>query len=525
MSMTTLMQGGNSKQTPYLRKQGHTTQLIVDGQPFLVLGGELHNSSSSHLEYMRPIWERLLALNLNTVLAPVSWELIEPEEGIFDFSLVDGLIQEARRHNLRLIFLWFGSWKNGMSSYVPLWVKQDYSRFPRVKLQHGQAVEVLSTLIEANWQADASAFAALMRHIRVVDENDHTVIMMQVENEVGVLGDSRDRCEAAQHAFAAPVPSTLLEQLQQHRQELSPELQHCWESNGLRASGNWQEVFGSSVQSDEIFMAWHYARYVDHVAAAGKAEYDIPMFVNAWLNRPQQQPGDWPSGGPLPHSFDLWLAGCPHIDLLSPDIYLDNFQEWCQQYTRRGNLLFIPEMRRTEECAQNFFYALGQHEALGTSPFAIDSIENPAESALSKSYSVLRQIAPLVLAHQGQDTMIGFHLDEEHSSIIRELGDYELEITLDQGFGMRGKYGYGLIISSGPHAFTGAGYGFQVSFRPKTSGPALVGIAAVDEGEFSQGKWIVMRRLNGDETNQGQRWRFSFLRPLSIEHCTVYRYE
>ena len=186
---------------PFLKKQGGIAQLIVHGSPFLVLGGELHNSSSSDLVYMEPIWNRMRDLNLNTVLAGLNWELIEPEEGRFNFSLVDGLIQSARRNNLRLIFLWFGSWKNGMSSYVPLWVKKDYRRFPRVQIKTGEKIEVLSTLAESNWKADAAAFAALMSHIREVDGSEHTVIMMQVENEAGVLGDSRDRCEMAEKAF------------------------------------------------------------------------------------------------------------------------------------------------------------------------------------------------------------------------------------------------------------------------------------------------------------------------------------
>src|SRR5437764_4963804 len=235
----------SSKRVPYLRRQGNATQLVVDGRPFLILGGELHNSSSSNIEYMRPIWERLLALKLNTVLAPISWELIEPEEGVFDFTLVDGLIRDARRHDLRLIFLLFGSWKNGMSSYIPLWVKQDYRRFPRVELQNGQTVEVLSTLDEANWQADAMAFTALMHHIREVDGGDHTVIMMQVENEVGVLGDSRDRSDAANRAFAGPVPQELIDQLQQHQHELGAGVRQRWEASGFKTSGSWAEIFGS----------------------------------------------------------------------------------------------------------------------------------------------------------------------------------------------------------------------------------------------------------------------------------------
>src|SRR5919202_3166351 len=253
MNLTELAQSSAGESMPHLRKQGSATQLVVDGRPFLIIGGELHNSSPSSLAYMEPIWERLVALHLNTVLAPVSWELVEPHEGAFDFTLVDGLIREARGHALRLILLWFGSWKNGVSSYVPRWVKQDYRRFPRLRRQDGRAAEVLSTLAEANWQADARAFAALMRHLRVVDRSDHTVIMVQVENEVGVLGDSRDRSEAANRAFAGPVPRDLIDQLQEHRHELAESLQQRWEGSDFRTAGSWEEIFGSGPETDEIF--------------------------------------------------------------------------------------------------------------------------------------------------------------------------------------------------------------------------------------------------------------------------------
>jgi len=517
-------QTGADAQLPHLQRQGSARQLIVDGRPFLILGGELRNSSSSSLEYMRPIWQRMVDLNFNTVLAPVSWELVEPEEGRYDFALVDGLIQEARRHNLRLIFLWFGSWKNGQSSYVPVWVKKDYKRFVRVRTGGGETIEVLSTLAEANWKADARAFAALMRHIREVDGAGHTVVMMQVENEVGVLGDTRDRCAAANEAFARPVPRELLEYLQKNKNELLPEVRKRWESAGFKTSGNWAEVFGPGPETDEIFMAWHYARYVDRVAAAGKAEYPIPMYVNAWLSSPERKPGDWPSGGPLPHTMDLWLAGASHVDLLAPDIYQANFQEWCRRYARRGNPLFIPEMPGMGAGPRNVFYAIGEHDAIGASPFAVDSIENPKESPLSKSYEALAQVAPLILKHQGKGEMTGFVLDKANPSLTRPLGGYELEISLDWIFGRGAELGYGLIIAAGPDEFVGAGSGFRVSFTPKTPGPARAGIGAVDEGVYREGKWIPGRRLNGDENDQGRKWRFDSRR-LSVERCTVYRYE
>ena len=536
----------NHDSIPHLRKQGSATQLFVKGRPYLVIGGELRNSSASSLGFMEPIWERLTALELNTVLATVSWELVEPEEGTFDFALVDGLIHQARDHGLHLVLLWFGSWKNGMSSYAPAWVKRDYRRFPRVQVGAGQKVEILSTIGPETCSADAKAFAALMRHLKEIDGREHTVIMIQVQNEVGVLGDSRDRSAGANQAFAGPVPSELMAYMQQHSSELGPDLYQRWRANGFKTKGSWEEVFGCGLETDELFMAWHYARYIETIAAAGKAEYPLPMFVNAWLSSlgsapggwasGGRKPGEWPSGGPLPHSLDVWQAGAPHIDFLSPDIYAPNFKAWCQAYTRRGNPLFIPEMRRGEDGARQVFYALGEHDAMGVSPFAIDSIELSEDNPLLRSYVVLRQLAPQILEHQGDQTMIGFLLDEEQPSITRELGGYELEIALDQGFGQMAEHGGGLIIAVGPDEFLGAGFGFRVRFKGLPPGPELAGIAAADEGRYQNGHWVPRRRMNGDETAQGNWWRlidyqardgrpFSNVLATGIGRCTVYRYE
>ena len=223
---------------PSLHKQGTTTQLLVDGKPFVILGGELHNSSASSLAYMEPIWPKMVALNLNTVLAVVSWELLEPEEGKFDFALVDGLLQGARKHNLRLVLLWFGSWKNGVSSYVPGWVKRDVARFPRMQPRPGENVEVLTPLSEANCAADTRAFVALMRHLQEVDSIEHTVLMMQVENEVGLLGATRDHSPLAEAAFAQAVPAELMSYLSDHKDDLIPEFKKYWEAAGLQDDGH-----------------------------------------------------------------------------------------------------------------------------------------------------------------------------------------------------------------------------------------------------------------------------------------------
>ncbi|BDI33307.1 beta-galactosidase [Capsulimonas corticalis] len=507
---------------PQLRKQDGVTQLFVDGRPFLMLAGELNNSSSSSLAYMEKIWPQMNAIHANTVLTPISWDLVEPKEGVYDFALVDGLIQGARQHHLHLVFLWLASWKNGMSSYDPLYVKRDTQRFPRAMQRDGTPRDVLSTLGENACAADSHAFAALMAHLREFDAKDHTVVMMQVENEVGILGDSRDRSAAANTAYAGPVPQPLMDHLKKNDQDLNPEFRDLWVKASQKTSGTWEQVFGAGPGTDEIFMAWNYARYVDRVAAAGKAEYPIPMYANAWLNEKGSQPGDYPSGCPESHVMDVWQAGAPHLDMLSPDLYASNFTERADLYTRRGNPLFIPEMNSDAGGAHSIFYAIGAHNALGTSPFGVDRVQS--DSPFSKSYDILSRIAPCILAHQTQGEVIGFTIDADHPVVKRTMGGYDLEISFDSALGRSSTSGYGIVIALAPGQFLGAGSGFSVRFRPSSPGaPKYGGIASVTEGSYIDGVWTPNRRLNGDETDQGGRWRFPSW-SAGVSQCTAYGY-
>ncbi|MGH8021261.1 MAG: glycosyl hydrolase 115 family protein, partial [Opitutaceae bacterium] len=291
--------------TPHLQKRGSATQLIVDGQPFLVRGGELGNSSAEP-QYLQPYWEKLRALNVNTVLAPVYWDVIEPEEGEFDFSTVDGLIAGARSNDMRLVLLWFGSWKNSMSCYAPAWVKRDYERFPRARDSAGRPLEILTPFSNTNRDTDARAFAALMRHLRETDGAQHTVIMVQVENEIGMIPEARDRHPDADAAFAGSVPAEMMRYLQEHRDALAPELRERWIAHGAKMNGTWTEVFGESPATSELFMAWAFGRYVEAAAAAGRAEHALPLYVNAALIRPGYLPGQYPSAGPLPPIPKIW---------------------------------------------------------------------------------------------------------------------------------------------------------------------------------------------------------------------------
>jgi beta-galactosidase GanA len=486
---------------------------------------------------MKPIWPKLAEANLNTVLAVVSWDLIEPQEGKFDFSLVDDLIKDARHYNLRLVLLWFGSWKNGVSTYVPVWVKTDCTRFPRARNADGNALEILSTFSDASRDADAKAFAALMRHIKEVDGQQHTVIMMQVENESGVLGDSRDRSKPANEAYSKPVPKELMDYLQKHKDTLLPEIHNAWETGGFKTSGTWEEVFGAnkphekdwrnrSSFTDEIFMAWQYAKYIEKVAEAGKAEYPIPMYVNAWLDQEGcPQPGEFPSGGPLSEVMDIWKAAAPHIDMLCPDLYVPDFKERCEKFSRLGNPLFIPETRGDKDGVINIFYALGQHNLLGFSPFGIERIAEP-NSELAKCYSVLSKLAPFILQGQSKGTITGVAIDDTNYVEKVQLGGYALELRILRRWGSgptEGPVAAGIVISTGPNEFLAVGKGLMVTFSTITPGPDIVGLATVEEGTFVDGKWIPGRRLNGDEIISGRGWRFP---PggYSIQKVKVYRY-
>ncbi|QYE35593.1 beta-galactosidase [Polymorphobacter sp. PAMC 29334] len=329
-------------------------QLLVEGKPFLALGGELHNSSASSPQYMELIWDKLQRMHVRTVIGTVSWEDVEAIEGKYDFAAVDAQIAQAHRRDMRLVLIWFGAFKNASSTYAPSWVRRDLARFPRA-VANGQAKEaftykgampkpVLSVFSPDLMKADCAAFVALMTHLARVDA-DHRVIMVQVNNEVGLLRDSRDRSPLAEAAWRQPVPSSLTRYLAAHSSQLKPELAEVWTRQGRRMTGTWAEVFGTDWQADEIFMAWHFGRYMEALAADGKKALALPMYTNAWLGPQPGQPtaGLYPSGGPAKRVLDIWKAAAPSLDLLAPDIYLPDAKVPLADYDHAGNPLFVPE--------------------------------------------------------------------------------------------------------------------------------------------------------------------------------------
>ena len=547
---------GTADGIPHLRKQGTATQLIVDGKPFLVLGSQLSVNSASNLDYWkRVVWPRIAAqTNLNTVVAAVSWAKIEPEEGKFDFSVLDGVIRDVRTRNLHLVFLWFASWKNGLSSFSPDWVKRDFERFPRAQIVGGtlplisagpgrprvpfagsRSIELLSPLSDANRDADARAFAALMRHIKAVDGEQHTVLMMQVENEVGMQGDTRDRSPAANKAFEGPAPKELMDYLAQHKDALSPELRKLWEAAGFKTSGTWEEVFGKGRPTEEIFMAWNFARYIGRVVEAGKAEYPIPMYVNC----PQFGFGKEPapvkngqSGGPMPDALDVWRAGAPRLDIFAPDIYSPDFEAWCAKYTRSGNPLFIPETNGGRITTARALNAFGRYDAIGYSPMGFDRSLTPDDDQIT-GYGLIAQLAPLIAEHQGKGTMSAVLLGPNDPPRKIQVGDYTLEVAFlaprveppPQGTPLLSG---AIFIAAGPQEFYAAGNDVSVTFAPNTPGPPFAGLATVEEGTFVNGRWVAGRRLAGDDAGQGDyldlRKRLAGDPFPGILRVTLYRY-
>ncbi|KAL0944509.1 uncharacterized protein CTRU02_202396 [Colletotrichum truncatum] len=527
---------GTKPQTAHLRKTNNVWELVVDGKPFTVLGAELQNSSMSSAYYMDEVWQNVKNMGINTVLGNICWEDIEPEEDRFDFNEMDKMIASAESYGLRMIILWFGSFKNGMSCYVPSWVKRNAKRFPRqqCRTQDGlrRPQNVLSLLHEENVRADCKAFRALMQHLKEMDEHK-TVIMVQVENEVGLLGDSRDGSRTADKLFNSSVPQELVEFLATAWDTLLPELKKniphfyemCQKSEGP-PSGHWEELFGRSYHTDELFQAYHYAHYVEKVAAAGREVYEtIPLFTNAWLPKPGtgaglgnfasggNHPGQYPSGGPVNTVLDVWYRFTPTLDFISPDIYSSDYEKTCRDYTYHGRPLFIPEQRRDAHGARRVWEALGSFQALGACPFGIDTLA-AEDFDYTKHFRLLQRVSTHIQKARVQpDTIFGFYIDEPDSSVLDAAGVSiikrfrEFELHISPAF-VLGKYqsGYGMIIELDVGRYLLIGEGYKVEFKSTSPTSVFTGMAKTHELSVPDPKDGVFRKertLNGDETRSG----------------------
>lgn len=489
---------------PQIQMNGGIPTLYVKGEPFFALGGELHNSSSSSLSYMeQQVWPNLRELHMNTVILPLSWETIEPTEGNFDFSLVDGLIAQARENQMHLVFLWFGLWKNAESMYVPEWVKEDITTYFRARKVNGEPINTISPLCRAAVEKDANAFSKVMAHIREIDEEESTVIFMQVENEIGLLGTERDYGDVANEAFAGQVPEILA-------QEYGKE-------------GTWKEVFGD--QAEEAFMAYYFASAVETITQAGQKEYPLPCYANAWLRQYPWYPGSYPSGGPVVEMHRIWKCVAPSLFALGPDIYVPYVAQTMDEYSYEGNPLVVPEVRKDSVTASYCLYAFGKHNAICYSPFGIeelaldpDSVDKPpmevmvalnidpsamditgSKEYLSATYDLITQAKPLLLKYRGTSHQQSYvkKADTDFGTLF-SFEEYNLKVAY--GPKMPAKpLPAGIVIETAPNEFFLMGMRSTFEFIPKAGENVKVELLRLEEGTFEAGQWKAGRILNGDE--------------------------
>jgi hypothetical protein len=492
-------------EAPQLVQKDGRFALLVDGRPFLILGGQIHNSSAWPSE-LPQVWQSMADLHANTVAAPVYWEQLEPQQGHFDFANVDQIVEGARAHGLHVVLLWFGTWKNGNMHYVPAWVKSDPQRFPHTIRPDGEPIDVLSANSRNNLEADKAAFTALMRHLKQIDSEQHTVLMIQVENESGNIGSVRDNSEGANREFAGAVPADLLAAT--HKQ-----------------AGTWSQVFGS--EADEIFQLYHQARYINEIAAAGKAEFAIPFYINVWLDYPPAElperqidtPGiAYPSGGAVQKFVGLWRTLAPAIDMIGPDIYANDSQfylETMEAYRRPDNPLWIPETGRDDSFGKFFFYALGKG-AIGFSPFGVDQsgwniLGDQPWKAHASNYALIgpmsREIARLEFDGKLKTAV------EEPGQTTQELDFGGWQATVAFGFpqpdgrrapGTKDAHGAALVAQLGPDEFLVTGVDASVSFHLPGKLPWIRSqIVSAEQGTYENGVWKPLRLWNGDEDDRG----------------------
>ncbi|WOI52170.1 DUF5597 domain-containing protein [Parvularcula sp. LCG005] len=502
-----MMSSAMAQDLSEIRSQDGRHALFVDGKPFLMIAAQAHNSSN-YPAVLPEVWPAVEELHANTLMIPVAWEQIEPEEGKFDFSYLDALIPQARERDVRVVLLWFGTWKNTSPKYTPAWVKLDTERFPRLIKNDGTPSYALSPYGNETLEADKKAFRELLTYLKKKDR-DQTVIMVQVQNETGTYGSVRDYGAAAQAAFDGEVPSRLTTALG-------------------KEPGTWVEVFGDD--ADEAFHAWSIGDYVGKVAQAGKDVYDLPMYTNAAIRDPLKDtdPSSYASGGPTDNMLEVWQAAAPALSLLSPDIYKSDHESYMaalRNYQAANNPLFVSETGNRDDFARYFFASLGQR-AIGFAPFGMDysGYGNYPLGGNVTSAEVIEPFADvfgIVAPFADEWARLSFESDvwgaarpDDSAPQTLDLGEWTARIDYDlwqfampdwtfmgENLNREPDVNAGVLIAKlDDHQFLVTGLGSRVTFDRKEGGFTFL---SAEEVEWKNGDWQFRRMWNGDQTDYG----------------------
>lgn len=543
---------------PCIAEKGNQKVLLVDGKPFIMLAGEIHNSDSSSPAYMEQIWKIADDLGMNSLLLPVTWEMVEPVEGEFHFEVLDQLIDQAREYGMKIGILWFGSFKNAECMYAPEWVKRDLERFHRGQIVKGKnkagrrvsptlpvtiPYTTISYLSENAMQADARAFGKMMQHVCEYDEAEGTVITVQVENETGLLGNAREVSDEADAAFAGEVPQEFASYMRSHTEYMEEDIRAAVEAGAEK--GSWSEVFGAA--AEEIFSAYHVASFVEYVAKAGKDAYDLPMTANCWLDKAVDTPGDYPSGGPVARVHEVWDYCAPSIDVYCPDIYVPYFNKVCDSFVKSGtNPLYIPEAATHSYAAPRMVYTVGHYHAMCYSPFGFDDIGKPFSAAQGYLFGmdvtdpalktpqnfeeyaalgkILREAMPLlaerygttdlqaVCAERETEKKKSLGLPEDMKPMERMMAEAAAttkmifgDLGVSAGFGgmMRPRNdGVLLVCRTKENEVYMIGEQCDIQLFSADSEKTNLDILRLEEGTFEHGAFVPGRRFNGDEAAQ-----------------------
>lgn len=534
-------------QIPYLKKENGAASLIVNGKPFIVLGAEMHNSTGTDTSAVTAVMKQAKNLNMNTVLGYAYWEMVEPVEGKFNFDLVDHLIKSAEKENLKLILVWFGSWKSTTSSYAPEWVKTNPKRFERYTLADKTTLEILSPFCEENLKADTKAYVALMKHLKGIDTK-HTVIMLQPENEPGTFSSYCDFSPKAVKAWQENVPAEVIDFLSRNKGKLNNVLEKSWAANGNKTNGKWAELFGD-VQgyphyAEELFMAYNYSKYINLLAAEGRKVLDLPSYCNGWL---YNKLGNYPHGTINPHVLDMYHAAGNALDFYSPNVYSLDYDQLFTDYKNNGKILFIPESILSPA---GVLYAVGEYDAIGFAPYGIDgwNPEDKNQKLLSEVNKTLQEMQGVITSRFNSNEMKGLYQAPMARNKSIEIGDYILSVSsaeshrfaIDFGksleeagketisfpqlmgievpegipqqeakqqgpppnpfAGLPKDYGAAIILLNSPDEFYVIGYGLRIDFALK-EGITFnhLGYRSIDKGYFKNNNFVATKRWNGDE--------------------------